>query len=67
MGWGAFALALTVAILFGLAYGKSSFSKQTKRQALRALTPNPVKRDGYTSSASCRACHPSQYASWHKS
>ena len=67
MGWGAFALALTVAILFGLAYGKSSFSKQAKRQELRALTPTQVKSDGYTSSASCRACHPSQYASWHKS
>jgi len=67
MGWGAFALALAVAILFGLAYGKSSFAKQAKRQTLQALTPAQVKSDGYTSSASCRACHPSQYASWHKS
>jgi hypothetical protein len=29
--------------------------------------PVQAPRDGYASSASCRACHPSQYASWHRS
>ncbi|RTZ68573.1 MAG: hypothetical protein DSZ35_04270 [Verrucomicrobia bacterium] len=67
MGWGALAVAIAVAILFGLAYGKSSLAKQAERQALRILVPRQDKSKGYTSSASCRACHPSQYASWHKS
>ena len=67
MGWGALAVAIAVAILFGLAHGKGSLARQAERRALRVLTPAQVKTNGYTSSASCRACHPSQYASWHKS
>ncbi len=67
LGWGVFALAIVVAILFGLAHGKGSQERQAKRQALELLTPTQVKTNGYTSSASCRACHPSQFESWHKS
>jgi predicted CXXCH cytochrome family protein len=67
LGWTALALAIVAAILFGLAYGKVSLAKRSERQALLALTPRQDKTNGYTSSASCRACHPSQYASWHKS
>ena len=67
LGWGVFALAIVVAILFGLAHGKGSQDRQAKRQALELLTPTQVKTNGYTSSASCRACHPSQFESWHKS
>ena len=63
LGWGALALAIVVAILFGLAHGKGSLARQAERQALRVLTPAQVKTNGYTSSASCRACHPSQYES----
>jgi len=35
----------------------------------RAVTGRPVQiaGDGYVSSQTCRACHPSQYASWHGS
>ena len=29
--------------------------------------PIQVARDGYITSNTCRACHPSQYASWHGS
>src|SRR5687767_467947 len=29
--------------------------------------PIQIPEDGYTSSATCRACHPAQYASWHRS
>ena len=61
------ALAIVVAVLFGLAHGKGSQARQAKRATLQALTPTQVRTNGYTSSASCRACHPSQYASWHKS
>ena len=67
MGWGALVLAIVVAILFGLAHGKGSRARHAERRALRVLTPAQVKTNGYTSSASCRACHPSQYESWHKS
>ncbi len=63
----AVAFAIVAAILFALAYGKTSSARHTERQALLALTPQQDKTKGYTSSASCRACHPSQYDSWHKS
>ena len=63
----ALALFIVAAILFGLAYGKASSARHTERQALLALTPRQDKTKGYISSASCRACHPSQYDSWHKS
>src|SRR5690349_18016163 len=29
--------------------------------------PVQVDEDGYVSSDTCRACHPSEYASWHRS
>jgi hypothetical protein len=29
--------------------------------------PIQLEGDGYVSSATCQACHPSQYASWHRS
>ena len=32
-----------------------------------AYRPIQVKEDGYTSSDTCRACHPAQYATWHAS
>ncbi|MBT5310451.1 MAG: hypothetical protein HOL38_02615 [Verrucomicrobia bacterium] len=67
LGWTALALAIVAAILFGLVFGKASSTRQSERQALLALTPRQDKTKGYTSSASCRACHPSQYDSWHKS
>ena len=67
LGWTALALAIVAAILFGLVFGKASSARQSERQALLALTPRQDKTKGYTSSASCRACHPSQYDSWHKS
>ena len=35
----------------------------------RDVTGRPIQvpGDGYVSSETCRACHPSQYASWHGS
>jgi predicted CXXCH cytochrome family protein len=35
--------------------------------ALAAAVPAPVTDGGFTSSARCRACHPAEYASWHRS
>ena len=65
--WMVVAFSIVAAILFALAYDKTSLARHTERQALLALTPQQDKTKGYTSSASCRACHPSQYDSWHKS
>ena len=31
------------------------------------LAPQKIEDQGYVSSDTCRACHPSQYASWHRS
>jgi hypothetical protein len=31
------------------------------------LAPQKIDDQGYVSSDTCRACHPSQYASWHRS
>ena len=36
-------------------------------EAARAPLPRPVGDRGYVTSATCRACHPSEYASWHRS
>ncbi|HXG47938.1 MAG TPA: multiheme c-type cytochrome, partial [Methylomirabilota bacterium] len=37
------------------------------RQALTAKVPSQGRPGGYISSDSCQACHPDQYASWHRS
>ena len=35
--------------------------------ALRASLPDPVTDGGFVSSATCKACHPGEYHSWHGS
>src|SRR5262245_3591816 len=34
-----------------------------------SITDRPIQisEDGYVSSQTCRACHPSQYSTWHRS
>src|SRR5262245_27033625 len=36
-------------------------------EARQVNRPIRLDRDGYVSSSTCRACHPTQYASWHRS
>lgn len=63
-------LALTVVALAGSAVLSGGILLN-----LRAVSPEPAAvgrpiqqpADGYVSSDTCRACHPSQYASWHAS
>ncbi len=61
---------LLVAVL--LASGLAAVAHHTGGQRpggedpMSALLPARVKQYGYVSSDACRACHPSQYASWHK-
>ncbi|MCU1279395.1 MAG: hypothetical protein JWM53_2941 [bacterium] len=48
-------------------WASRSASRQRSAEALRASVPQPLADGGYVSSDSCRACHPSEYASWHRS
>ena len=60
-----FAVALAVAT--GLAGG--AFARGDRRVPEQTVTNRPIQAPGgsYISSDACRACHPSQYASWHAS
>jgi hypothetical protein len=65
-GWlprsAAIGLAVVVLGIVGLRYMAASGDTA-------ALTDRPIEetRDGYVTSETCRACHPSNYASWHGS
>ena len=69
-------VALTLALTAGLGYFKYTMDSRNdaSRAALLASTPaqarlKPVTapNNAYTSSQTCRACHPSEYKSWHNS
>ena len=69
-------VALTLALTAGLGYFKYTVDSRNdaSRAALLASTPaqarlKPVTapNNAYTSSQTCRACHPSEYKSWHNS
>ena len=69
-------VALTLALTTGLGYFKYTMDSRNdaSRAALLASTPaqarlKPVTapNNAYTSSQTCRACHPSEYKSWHNS
>ena len=69
-------VALTLALTAGLGYFKYTMDSRNdaSRAALIASTPaqarlKPVTapNNAYTSSQTCRACHPSEYKSWHNS
>jgi hypothetical protein len=58
------AVALTIgALLAGAGYVRT----QQASAVSSAGRPAQIAVDGYRSSDGCRACHPSQYASWHAS
>ena len=69
-------VALTLALTAGLGYFKYTMDSRNdaSHAALLASTPaqarlKPVTapNNSYTSSQTCRACHPSEYKSWHNS
>ena len=69
-------VALPLALTAGLGYFKYTMDSRNdaSRAALLASTPaqarlKPVTapNNAYTSSQTCRACHPSEYKSWHNS
>ena len=47
----------------------TALARQPRTVAEQQVTHRPIqlKEDGYVSSQTCKACHPSQYESWHRS
>jgi predicted CXXCH cytochrome family protein len=41
--------------------------KVVSRQKMIEKSPREDRRDGYVKAETCQACHPAQYASWHRS
>src|SRR6267142_7049367 len=56
---------LTVSVVAGAA----SIARRDRVVSEARVTGRPIQLegDGYVSSKACQACHPSQYASWHRS
>jgi hypothetical protein len=56
-------------VVLSLAAGAAQFVLVEPQPAEHEVTnrPNQVVQADYTSSNSCRACHPAQYATWHAS
>src|SRR5258705_5821021 len=63
------ALALTYAAALGsVGWWHAELRVRLKsRSELAAKTPGLGRPGGYTSSDTCRACHPDEYQSWHRS
>src|SRR5262245_36693603 len=66
------AIGLAAALVATTAAGHALWAARNGRrlkaaEGVRATVPQPVGDGGYVSSDSCVACHPSQYASWHRS
>ncbi|HEX8952834.1 MAG TPA: cytochrome c3 family protein, partial [Polyangia bacterium] len=65
-------IGATAALVACIAGGHALWAARGKSRmraldAERASVPQPVRDGGYTSSDPCRACHPIEYASWHRS
>jgi len=59
--------AAALAVAAGLAGAPFARADRGPREESVAIRPIQTPEDGYVSSGACRACHPSQYASWHAS
>lgn len=63
--WTAAAIAAVVALVY---LRRDDLTRaQSAREALRAEVPHLDRDGGYVSSDACRACHPGEYHSWHRS
>ena len=66
------ACAAVVALVACTAAGQALWAARAARRdrslaALRPTVPQPLFDRGYASSDPCRACHPVEYATWHRS
>ncbi len=59
--------AAALAVAAGLAGGAFALSGTPAAERTVAIRPVRTPGEGYVSSDTCRACHPSEYASWHAS
>ncbi len=66
-------VALTLALTAGLGYFKYTMDSRNDASRAALLAPTPAQarlkpvtapNNAYTSSQTCRACHPSEYKSW---
>ena len=57
-------LAIAATIVFGMLSQSVGWNEKTAAR-LREL-PRPRESGGYVTSTSCRACHPGEFKSWHK-
>jgi len=58
--------AALLLIGMGFTWQRHLQRSESSNRELREKVPHPEKNE-YVSSANCRACHPDQYASWHRS
>jgi Zn-finger protein len=67
--WRPLGLVLVAALAFSgaLAYGSLRVRTPHRPETAHAERPIQVADGGFVSSDTCRACHPGQYASWHRS
>jgi len=59
--------AAALALLATAALTAAIARERTEPEGTVTDRPAQAPRDGYESSSACRACHPSEYASWHAS
>ena len=62
-------VSLSTALVLAGGLGVAAFMSRESWPDARSLTTRPVEvaEGGYVSSGTCKACHPSQYESWHGS
>ena len=56
---------LLVCLLLGVATG--ALRRPRVDRALATALPDPSTAEGFVTSTTCQACHPAQYATWHRS
>src|SRR2546426_6813887 len=60
-------VAAALALVAAAALAAAVARERVEREGTVTDRPAQGARDGYSSSSACRACHPSEYASWHGS
>lgn len=65
-GWLGFGLLLVGALAWSWRVARDTTARHGQTAALVAATPAEGRPDEFAGSHQCRACHPSQYASWHR-
>jgi len=70
---GLVSLPITLGLVLGYVKYNNDWIKDKSKETLIASTPSqtsissPFSSNTYTSSQTCRACHPGEYDTWHKS